>query len=340
MKRSYWRRDEPQFHSFVALAADTRSEIPLITGVEGSLVSRDERSDATTFFVEFPSGWRHTEKADEATIDAFVLEGEMTVNGQRVATGSYFFVPQRAESVELRSESGSKALIFWNPSMPIFPPPYTDVRVATWHETPWDTTPGRLGVHGGFHKSFRKPDFSGGEFEGGPGGYLRWLMMMPGYSDGRQHVHHQCWEEVFLLRGDLFMPGRGTLGFGGYLANPQELWHAPIASQSGALTIVQTDAPMGTWEYREYPNGTDVVHDYLDTSSWLALPEHRDWESMPERRGNEASPEYEAWLKGPGSVRWGDAVGRGTASDFRAMYSRKHSSRERATTGAESASGL
>lgn len=48
-----------------------------------------------------------------------------------------------------------------------------------------------------------------------------------------------------MLRGDIFLGERGHLGAGSYMGNPRQFWHAPFASQGGALCVVQTDGPMG-----------------------------------------------------------------------------------------------
>ena len=71
-----------------------------------------------------------------------------------------------------------------------------------------------------------------------------------------------------MLRGDMLMPGRGLIGPGMNLANPDGHWHGPMATKGGALFLVHCDAPMGV-DYRPYEPGPGELHEYLDTAPWF-----------------------------------------------------------------------
>jgi hypothetical protein len=316
--KSQWRRDQPQLFDVFEVGLNVLREPEILSGVHGSILSQDNWTSSTTYIARFPNGWRWANDLEDATVEFFILEGDLRVNGSEVGAGGYASIPQGAGSIELASVSGALTLFYWNPDMPLFPPPLSKIRVTRSWKEPWQEALGRLPVHGTFFKSLRMPDFSG-DFEGGPGGFLRLVVWTPGNHDPRQHVHHECWEEMFVLRGDVFMPERGVLGPGSYLSNPQEYWHAPFASHGGCVMLIQTDGPMGPWTLRDYPNGDEIIEAYLDSTSWARPPGGRRWADMPDWAAWQERPEYIAWRTQPNWEQWSDIVGREMASKSRAM---------------------
>jgi hypothetical protein len=319
-RRDHWRRDEPQFFDVFSLPHEPIGEPALLHRVEGCLLSRDAASGSATFLVHIAPGWARAEDAEEATVELFVLSGDLTVNGDRVGAGGYVFVPQSSGTSALSSERGALAFCFWNPDLPLFPSHAEVSARRTWQE-PWEASSWPGAVHGLWHKSLRVPDFAG-DMHGGPGGLLRLALVGGGYLDGREQVHHECWEEIFTLRGDMFLAERGVMGLGTCLANPQEFWHAPLYSQTGCLMLFHTDAPMGPWEFRCYPAGEELGAHYLDTASFARLPEHRELGTLPDLERWRSSPEYAAWRSGPDSAPWASVDGRRPAGAFRAEQAR------------------
>jgi hypothetical protein len=145
------------------------------------------------------------------------------------------------------------------------------------------------------------------------------VLTLPGYSDEREHVHHECWEELFLLRGDMFMPGSGVMVPGTYVANPQECWHAPIFSNGGAVLLVHTDGPQAAWTFRDYPNSGAIADEFFDGESWLEPPGQEPWDS--ERfLGWREHPDYVQWRGEAAGSKWATDGVRERASEFRASW--------------------
>lgn len=334
------RRDIPGFYNLLALDRARLDAPDLIGGLAGALMSADTRSGAETYVVELPPAWRGRTDAKLASIELFLLRGDLSLDGARVGASGYVHLPQLCGGGELRSERGALALAFWNPNIPAFPYPYTRNRAIRPADEPWvNSIPGGHGVK---HKSLRKPDPvphpSDEGFDGGPGGYLRFQYIEPGMIAAAEHVHHECFEEIILLQGDCFLVNEGQMGIGSVVVHPQEWYHAPFASRSGALILVHTDAPMGyPWPPRPYPEVERLAAAYLDDARWDVPTEHICWADHPIAAMQESSRDYQAWRKGEGASLWGDddpgtvvpyrPGGQGAASRFRAGWTRTEAQR-------------
>ncbi|RME66330.1 MAG: hypothetical protein D6782_04545 [Alphaproteobacteria bacterium] len=329
-------RDVPGFYNFLALERQGLDAPDVLAGLNGALMSRDARSEAATYVVDIPPGWRARTDAALASLEFFLLRGDLVLDGVRVASGGYVHVPQACGGGALASRDGALALAFWNPDIPAFPYPLTRNRVVVpWQEEWVMSVPGS---HGIMHKSLRKPDpvphpHDEG-FDGGPGGYLRFQYIAPGMIADQEHVHHECFEEIILLQGDIMLINEGQMGIGSVVNHPQEWYHAPFVSRSGALILVHTDAPMGfPWPPRPYPQARELAAAYLDNARWDIATEHRAWDAHPLNAMQEASPEYRAWRASPAGAQWGDGDtgahvpfmpgGQGAASRFRASWRRR-----------------
>ncbi len=258
------------------------------------------------------------------------------MNGDRVGASGYVHIAQLCGGGELTSTGGALALVFWNPNLPAYPYPYTRNRIIEpWREQWTNSVPGS---HGVMHKSLRQPDSvphpCDEGFDGGPGGYLRFQYIEPNTIAAKEHVHHECFEEIILLQGDCFLVNEGQMGIGSVVNHPQEWYHAPFVSRTGALLLVHTDAPMGyPWPPREYPEVDRLARAYFENARWDIAPEHIPWCDHPIAQLQEASETYQAWREGAGQTLWGDAdtgervpfraAGRDTVSKFRESWTRQ-----------------
>lgn len=328
----HWRRDEPGFYNAFALNRGRLDAPDVLGGLTGALMSHDLRTGAMTLLVEIPPGWSGRSDGT-ASLEFFLLRGDLALDGEKVGASGYLQLAEGTGGGELRSVAGALAFAFWNPNLPCFPYPLTRNRTLRAWQEPWvDSIPGSHGVR---HKSLRKPDPvphpTDEGFDGGPGGYLRLQYIEPGMIAAAEHVHHECFEEIILLQGDCFLVNEGQMGIGSVVVHPQEWYHAPFFSRSGALILVHTDAPMGfPWPPRPYPEAEALAAAYLDAAPWDVPTTHVPWEEHPIARLQESSAAYQAWRTG--ASRWGDgdpglAVperpgGREGASRFRASWTR------------------
>ena len=234
-------REQPQFYNVHELDWQPHSEVPALAGVSARLLSKDTDGASMTVMAKLPAGWRAVEQADEATVEFFVLEGGLAVNGEEVGAGGYAYLPGQSGSAELGSAGGAQVVVFWNAELDSIHG--TEIMLRRVWQEPWaaSSMPGAL--HGAMHKSLRLPDVGDGEIHGGPGGLVRLVILTPGFLDDREHVH-SVWEEMLFLGGDLLMPNRGVIAPGSYLGNPAEFWHAPMITQRSSIMLLQTTAPI------------------------------------------------------------------------------------------------
>lgn len=338
MTTDHFRRDEPAFYNALTLGRTKLDAPEMLGGLTGALMSRDFKTDARTYIVEIPAGWKVQTDAKFASLEFFVLSGDLALNGKRVGGCGYIHVPQACGGGELTSETGAVAYAFWNPDMPAYNYPVTRNRAISVLETEWLTSiPGAECTCAVRHKTLRLPEpvphpVDGG-FDGGPGGYMRFQYIAPNTIAEMEHVHHECWEEIILLQGDCFLANEGQMAMGSVVCHPQEWYHAPFASRGGALILVHTDGPMGyPWPTRDYPNGKDLCTKYVDTLPLDEPVRHINWPDHPLCAEQEANPEYQAWRKTKEGQKWGGYEegtevpfipgGRGTQSAYRASWKR------------------
>jgi hypothetical protein len=259
------KRDEPIFVDIFAIEPSAVESPEVVRGMPVAVVSEDSATGGKTLLARLPAGWRGAEPAADGTLEVFVLEGEVRVDGRSLRAAGFASVPRGSGGAELESPEGGVALFFWSPTLPVEAGAAVATRSA-W-DVPWEVTVLEGFPHGFMHKSLRLPDESDLQAHGAAGGFIRLVLPAPGWISPDQERHVDCWEENIMLRGDMLMPGRGVIRPGINLANPEGHWHGPMATKGGALFLVHCDAPMAV-DYRPYEPGPSELHEYLDTAPW------------------------------------------------------------------------
>ena len=91
-----------------------KGDVRLLHGLESKLISHDAVTGASTSMARLPASWSQTHGDEEATLELFVCEGDLSVEGAEVGAGGYAFVP-RGAGCDLGSTGGAQALVFSNP---------------------------------------------------------------------------------------------------------------------------------------------------------------------------------------------------------------------------------
>jgi hypothetical protein len=222
-----------------------------------------------------PAGWSRSLRANEATFEGFIMSGDLAVTGQQLGVMGFFAIPQTCGPVTVESRGGAVIYAFMTPNLPL--PAYSaGIEVTRVWQQQWIPAEMTNVRHGLMYRSLRTPDPGFGPIHGAPGGYLRMTYMPPGFLEPRHEVHHNCWEEIIILSGDMMMKDRGLHVAGSYLSNPANVWHYPAAVQRGCLLLIQTDAPQDV-EFRNYDGGYPYLVDYMEGTSLLDGLSHQAW---------------------------------------------------------------
>jgi len=254
-------RSEPQVFSIHHQPAEPVGDPGLAQGCRAHSVSRDEGTAAYTVLAHFDPGWGF-EGEPEGVTELFVLEGALAVGDWELSSGHYCQLPSGGGVLSATSPRGATAFVIWSPALGNS----EQALASSSFALPWESTVLPGFPAGAMHKSLRPGDL-GGSAHGGPNGFLRLVLTPPGWLSPREERHVDCWEENILLRGDMLMPGRGTIRSGDCLANPPGFWHGPMVTKGGALFLVNCDAPMPV-EYRDHPPGPRELERYLETAPW------------------------------------------------------------------------
>jgi hypothetical protein len=327
--KEHWRRDIPNFYNFLAFDRAPLKDVPdVVGGLTGALMSKDLNTGAHTFVVELPPKFKKQYDGKIGALEFFTLSGDLSLNGDKVGAAGYLHLPQGCGGGEVRSETGALCLVWWNPNAPAYPPPYTDNRTLKIRDMEWVYS--LPDYHGLMHKSLRLPDPSNTPYQhpdgfcadGPPGGYLRYTFIAPGIKAPYEHVHHECFEEIIMIGGDTLLADEGIMAPGTVTCHPQEWWHGPFASRTGALIIVHTDAPMGyPWPPRDYPFQEEVCNAYMDESRYDVPAQHTDWADTPWVRFQQKD-KFKKWEASKDAAEYGNVVGRDVNAKFRGSIHR------------------
>jgi hypothetical protein len=267
-KHPHWRRDEPQWFNVHELSWDAHRDIRIAHGVDSRVISRDAaESGSTTMMLRVPADWHIAQPSEEATLELLVIEGDVSVEGQRHGAGGFIAISPGCGTVELSSEGGAQLVLFYNPELS--PEHCYGGELYTMETWSTDWTPFVQAAdqrHGLMYKSLRVPDVTAGTVHGGPGGMLRLVLILPGYTSPDHEYHEDSWEEIIFVSGDIVMPNRGIGHAGTVLCNPASLEHGPYASQRSSVMICHGLNPQPT-AYTALPGSQEAMAHYLNTES-------------------------------------------------------------------------
>ena len=90
----HWQRDEPTFYNFLALERNPLDAPDILAGLSGALMSTDPKSGAFTYVLNVPAGFKGRTDANLASLEFFVLSGDLALNGEQAGAGCYLHLPQ------------------------------------------------------------------------------------------------------------------------------------------------------------------------------------------------------------------------------------------------------
>ena len=278
-----WKRDEVQWFNLQELDWGVQRDIRAAFGVDSRLISKAAgAAGSATLMLQLPAGWSLSQPSEEATLEFLVIEGDLSVEGERHGAGGFIAISPGCGTVELASAGGAQVLLFYNPELTAAHCYGGQLHTAKTWSTDW--TPFIQAAdqrHGLMYKSLRVPDVTSGHVHGGPGGMLRLVLILPGYTSPEHEYHEESWEELIFLSGDLVMPNRGVGYAGTVLGNPAGIEHGPYATQRSSVMVCHGLNPQPT-AYTSLPGSQEAMAHYLDTESLFDRTlETQRWSDRP-----------------------------------------------------------
>tara|TARA_B110000438_G_scaffold260526_1_gene270629 strand:- start:447 stop:1334 length:888 start_codon:yes stop_codon:yes gene_type:complete len=273
-------RDKSEFFHTNNTAVNQISEPKVFSNCQGKKLSEDQTTGQITQIVELEPGWKGTYEAEFGSLEFFILKGSIRVESDLIGSGSFLAVPMGNGPLHLEAESATEIFLIFSPHFLQFDFYDGGIFSTSNFDRKWMVTefPGEIAnnnqLHGVLSQSLRWPDPVINNVHGSSKGLFRLVCVAPGFiGDHRQESHPDCWEEIFWLSGDFFMPSTGFQAPGSYLTNPPGHIHGPLVSQRGCVMLVHTDSPAG-FEFHEPPIKETILEGYLEQTSWLDPPSH------------------------------------------------------------------
>lgn len=240
----------PRPHIEIIQAADVApTPVPASAWPEGAtaaVLSRDDATGAFSGLLRLPPGWRREACHHPATaIDLYVVSGTLHIGDQRCAAGWFGTWPGgTSQPAWIVGDAGAELFLGARAAAPDVargPGPRGEdgITLLDTERLEWELAPEG------------PPDE---QISGLPVGIvtktLRWVeetgelmalcATVPRWAYPRLEFH-ECSEEAYMVRGDIWMGTSGTMHAGSYFWRPPYVTHGPFWSQDGCLFLVYTD---------------------------------------------------------------------------------------------------
>lgn len=227
-------------------------------GAEARVLSRDPETGAFSALLSLPAGWRRPACSHPAAaLDLHLVAGALQIGGRPRSAGFYGHWPAGALQGEwVVGRGGATAFLGARSAAP-------DIAAAP----AVDPAAAGAGREAGAAVGVVEFDTERLEWEVAPEGppdeqisglppgivtkTLRWVEQtgelmalcatVPRWDYPRLEFH-ECVEEAFMVRGDIWLGSSGTMREGDYFWRPPFVTHGPFWSQAGSLFLVYTDS--------------------------------------------------------------------------------------------------
>ncbi len=217
-------------------------------GVEARILSRDDRTGASSLLLRYPAGWSTT-GAEHLTVDEefLVIDGALTVRGHTYGEKGYAHLPATAPRDGMAAgPDGAIVLTFFSaePAMARGAPSFDPARLVEGidaYQVPYT---------GNFHPEF--PPGAGRKklYDDPVTGDQSWILGTLGMRWAERAERHPVIEEMYLLAGEV----HGNLGVmrpGAYFWRPPHIAHGPYGSKTGNIYFFRTKGGPLSTEYED-----------------------------------------------------------------------------------------
>ena len=271
-------REKSEFFHISESQTESLFEPKVFFNCLGKSLSSNKETGQISEIVELPPEWKGIHDSGLGTLEIFILKGSLICDLEILGAGSFLAIPVDNGTFSLKTQTNTDLFIVYSPHFSKNDFYNGEIFVAQNYDRNWSTTefPGEISssnqLHGVLSQSLRWPDPIVDGVHGSNNGLLRLVCIAPGFiGDNRQESHPDCWEVIFWLSGDFFMPGTGLQAPGSYLTNPPGHIHGPLVSQKGSVMLVHTDSPAG-FDFHEPPIDRALLENHLEGQSWMTTP--------------------------------------------------------------------
>jgi hypothetical protein len=266
-----------------------------LVGLPGATVrecSRENKTGGQHFVMSIPKGFSSPFGFNSASLDIYVLEGEVCLGEEVMTVGCYTYIPAGMNINELRATKNARLLVFSDRGFEFFPKakgvidptadahvPITDTWKMPWVDPMKDIVKKSTWVNPKSGKQDRPPGVLTKALrkEGKTGEVVALTALAPGYVDPgtEHHPHNEC---LYLISGDAYIGHTYdykkqdvkedlVLHKDFYIGRPPGIRHGPVCTQNGALWLVYL-ADMYTGIFREVDDWEIRVGTYLAGASF------------------------------------------------------------------------
>jgi hypothetical protein len=231
-------------------------------------LSRDDATGGCSIVLRLPAGLDHqaTEHWD-AWAELYVLEGQLTIDGQGFDADSYACFPPGATRQHVSSAGGCVLIAFFSaepvaiagagtvdPADAARAVPYIDASTMAWDLTLNDPNLKHLGIG---RKNLRTDPVTGERT------FLSIILphANPPENKGPQE-RHPIVEEAYVLFGTTTGP-QGTMHPGAYFWRPPMIGHGPYGSRTGSVSLIRFvgGKHVNIWSPESYPYNDRAPYD-------------------------------------------------------------------------------
>ena len=252
-------RPHIEFIQAFDVAEEAIAEGPF-AGTRRRLLSEDDESGAWTCLLSFPADWSGSLEGYGRPVEAFVLSGELSLDGAPLGPSIYGFAPS-GQSPALAAIEETLAIVMADDEGDA---PDGEVAIVDPGDVAWAPIGAESGMPPGIVYKPLRIDEERGDWS--------YMVACAPYWQSHQAEVHPTVQEGFTLRGDVLDGDFGIMGRGDYFWRPGMVPHGPMFSHHGGLFFFRTKG--GSWELElsDVPEWKAMVEEYKNREPFFTIP--------------------------------------------------------------------
>jgi hypothetical protein len=219
-----------------------------LAGARRRLVSADDSDGSYSALLSLEPGWSTPDLAHPGRpLELFCIRGDLELAGRDCDQSCYAYVPGSEARRGLSTDGGALVFLFVGPERAEDGEiEIVDSDRLRWSNAGDEHTGGGISV-----KALHRHPVTGDSV---------WLAgLVPGWFITEAETHPVA-QEVFMLEGDVLLPGRGSMTAGCYFWRTPHVSHGPLITRRGALLLMRSFTGDFTTNWFDAPAGWEELH--------------------------------------------------------------------------------